>query len=145
MPKRAIIPRTPPTDAPTMAPVDRELSLDVGKDSGNVVAGVVALGTPNELVEDKPSIGGKILNAGERWTLLELESSVILNWYCWVVGMSDGITSVAMPVFWSVAVWQKLVRIVLASQLGNAEMFCCIAYRSMLQCCRRRTLEPVGW
>lgn len=104
MPKRAIIPRTPPTDAPTMAPVDRELSLDVGKDSGNVVAGVVALGTPNELVEDKPSIGGKILNAGERWTLLELESSVILNWYCWVVGMSDGITSVAMPVFWSVEV-----------------------------------------
>ncbi len=89
---------------PIIAPVDKELLLeDVEElEVGAVVAAAVEVAAV--LVEDEPGAGGEMLNAGEKWTLLELESSSILNLYCCVVGRSEGMSRVALPVFVSTAV-----------------------------------------
>ena len=92
-----------------MAPVDRECPLE-GVVLEDVDAGIAAaLEGAAVLVEDGREFGGAILNAGEKLTLLELLSSRILNLYSCVVGMSEGMRKVALPLFSSVAVWQKLV------------------------------------
>jgi hypothetical protein len=97
--------RATPMDTPAMAPEDSEWLLDVFTEPADVgAAESTALGAANVLVGDEPGIGGEMLNAGEIWTLLELESSVILNVYCCVVGMSKGMRRVALPLFGSVAV-----------------------------------------
>ena len=94
-----------PTAMPIMAPVDKESLLeDVEELEGSGAAVAAALEVAGVLVEDEPGAGGDMLNAGEKLTLLELESSRILNLYCCVVGMSDGMSKVALPVFGSTAV-----------------------------------------
>ena len=96
---------------PTMAPVDKELLLGGVEEFEELVAAVDAVvEVASVFVEDEPGAGGDMLNAGEKLTLLELESSRILNWYCCVVGTSEGMSKVALPVFVSMAVqWPNLL------------------------------------
>ncbi len=104
MPTNRTSPSVRPTDMPIIAPVDKELLLeDEGElEGGAAVAAAVEVAAV--LVEDEPGTGGDMLNAGEKCTLLELESSRILNLYCCVVGRSEGMSNVALPVFVSMAV-----------------------------------------
>lgn len=101
---------TAPTAIPAITPGDKASRLDVEAEPIGVEAAVsVELGTACVAVDDVPAVAGEMLNTGERLTLLELESSVILNWYCCVVGTSDGIRRLALPLFVSIAVWRKCV------------------------------------
>lgn len=107
-------------DIPAMAPVERDWLLGRGEEDGGgdgdgdvdeavdkAVAVAAVLEGADVLVDDGLEVGGEMLNAGEKLTLLELESSVILNLYCCVVGMSKGIRTVALPLLGSVAFQQK--------------------------------------
>jgi hypothetical protein len=90
---------------PAMAPEESEWLLDVSEEPEDVgETESAAVGGDDVLVGDEPGSGGEIVNAGEMWTLLELESSVILNVYCCVVGMSKGMRRVALPLLGRVAV-----------------------------------------
>lgn len=95
--------RKAPTDIPAIAAVER-LVLEAGVLELVEEAAEVGVSTPLVarvvLGEGKP---GRISNAGERLTLLELESSMSLNLYCWVVGISEGMSTVARPSFCSEA------------------------------------------
>lgn len=92
-----------------MAPVDMELVLGGVEEVGAAVDAAVEAAAL--LVEDEPGSGGDMLNEGEKLTLLELESSRILNWYCCVVGMLEGISRVALPVFLSMAVQRAILSV----------------------------------
>jgi hypothetical protein len=90
---------------PTMAPIEREVLVEVVDED---VDPPVAVEEVPGLVGVELGNGGYILNAGEMLTLLELESSRILNWYCWVVGISAGMRTVALPLAGSMAiVWES--------------------------------------
>jgi hypothetical protein len=89
---------------PTIAPVERdEEEVEVEEVVLADAAVAAALGASEEPGLDEPGGGGEMSKAGERLTLLELESSMILNLYCCVVGISDGIRTVALPLFVRVA------------------------------------------
>jgi hypothetical protein len=90
-------PRTTPTDKPAIVPVESPECAEDGEADGFDEAVVDALGIAAVVGEYEPGIGGLMVNAGEKWVLLEFESSVILNLYCWVVGTSAGIRRVALP------------------------------------------------
>jgi len=84
-----------------MAPIERALLLEVEVED---VEPAVAVEEVAVLVGVKLGYGGYILKAGEILTLLELESSRILNSYSWVVGTSEGISRVALPLAGSMAI-----------------------------------------
>ncbi len=67
---------------PAMAPADREYKVVEAEKFEDVDAAVAAVLEAADVLVGKPEVEGVILNAGEKLTLLELESSVILNWYC---------------------------------------------------------------
>ena len=82
MPARRRTARTAPIDMPAMAPADREYKVVEAEKFEDVDAAVAAVLEAADVLVGKPEVEGVILNAGEKLTLLELESSVILNWYC---------------------------------------------------------------
>jgi hypothetical protein len=77
-PIRSRIPPATPIAILMMAPLERELLLEVEVED---VDPDVAVEEVDVLVGDEPGNGGYILNAGERLALLELESLRILNCY----------------------------------------------------------------
>lgn len=90
---------------PAMVPVERPWWLDKVEEPVDVDTPVAAApDVAAVLVDSVPEGGGEMSNAGEKLTLLEFESSVILNLYCWVVWMSEGMRRVALPLFGSTAI-----------------------------------------
>lgn len=73
------IPRTDPTDIPAMAPAESPGLGGEEAGSEDVDSGVGAVGETAEVPEGDVEVGGDMVNAGERLTLLELLSSTVLN------------------------------------------------------------------
>lgn len=69
---------------------------------------LAAVDAADDEVGEYPGGGGATLKAGDKLTLLELVSSVILNLYCWVVGTSAGMERIALPRLGSTAMQSTL-------------------------------------